>query len=93
MNLRASANHLLEDVDRLLHCVQSEGQKCVEKFSYSFEQFHSIVNELVQSQVERRYESSLDALNNLRDNAIDLLERFHILQSDRSNISLSQVIF
>ncbi|CAK5082389.1 unnamed protein product [Meloidogyne enterolobii] len=94
-NLRASANQLVEDADRLLHCVHSsetESQKGVERFSNSFGQFYSIIADLAQRQNERRNQSSLDGLINIRDEAIDLLDRFRFLQADKSNISLSQAL-
>jgi len=95
-NLRASANQLVEDADRLLHCIHSsetESQKGVERFSNSFGQFYSIIADFAHRQNERRNQSSLDGLTNIRDEAVDLLDRFRFLQADKSNISLSQVNF
>uniref|UniRef100_A0A1I8B1N6 Vinculin n=1 Tax=Meloidogyne hapla TaxID=6305 RepID=A0A1I8B1N6_MELHA len=95
INLRTSANQLIGDVDNLLHCVHSpetESQKCVEQFSNSFEQFYSIVTEFAKRQIERRHQSSLDGLSSILEEAVNLLERFRFLQSDKSNISLSQAL-
>jgi len=93
-NLRASANQLVEDVDRLLQCVNSpraKSQEGVQRLSHSFQQFSSIISDLAELQDERRIQSSLDSLINIHDEEIELLERFTCLQADKSNISLSQV--
>lgn len=93
-NLRASANQLVEDVDRLLNCINSpkaEIQEVVQRFSNSFQQFSSIISDLAELQDERRIQSSLDSLINIHDEKIELLDKFTCLQADKSNISLSQV--
>uniref|UniRef100_A0A914MZL5 Uncharacterized protein n=1 Tax=Meloidogyne incognita TaxID=6306 RepID=A0A914MZL5_MELIC len=94
-NLRASANQLVEDVDRLLNCINSpkaEIQEVVQRFSNSFQQFSSIISDLAELQDERRIQSSLDSLINIHDEKIELLDKFTCLQADKSNISLSQAL-